>query len=104
MGARPCHLALDRERKHLLVANCGGGSVACCRWPPTASWARPPTSGSTRQERASQRQQGPHPQGVAFSPDNRFAFVCDLGLDKVMAYRFDAAPASWRRTSRRSCR
>ena len=24
------------------------------------------------------------------SPDNRIAFVCDLGLDKVMCYRFDA--------------
>ena len=24
------------------------------------------------------------------SPDNRFAFVCDLGLDNVMCYQFDA--------------
>ena len=37
-----------------------------------------------------ERQRGPHPQGVAFSPDNRFAFVCDLGVDKVFTYRFDA--------------
>jgi 6-phosphogluconolactonase len=26
---------------------------------------------------------------VTVAPDNRFAFVCDLGLDKVLAYRFD---------------
>jgi 6-phosphogluconolactonase len=32
----------------------------------------------------------PQPHGVAFSPDDQFAFVCDPGLDKVMIYRFDA--------------
>jgi 6-phosphogluconolactonase len=37
-----------------------------------------------------QRQQSPHPTGVAFSPDNRFALVADLGLDRVLVYRFDA--------------
>src|SRR5688500_20383994 len=25
-----------------------------------------------------------------FSPDNRFAFACDMGLDRVMVYKFDA--------------
>ena len=36
------------------------------------------------------RQSGPHAHCVTMSPDNRIAFVCDLGLDKVMCYRFDA--------------
>jgi 6-phosphogluconolactonase len=36
------------------------------------------------------RQEGPHAHCVTLDPENRFAFVCDLGLDKVMAYRFDA--------------
>ncbi len=35
------------------------------------------------------RQDKPHPHSVTFSPDNRFAFVADLGLDRVFAYRFD---------------
>src|SRR5206468_5984748 len=35
-------------------------------------------------------QKGPHAHCVTLSPDNQFAYVCDLGLDKVMAYRFDA--------------
>ncbi len=37
------------------------------------------------------RQRSPHPHWTGFSPDNRFAFVPDLGLDKVMIYRVDAA-------------
>jgi 6-phosphogluconolactonase len=91
MGARPCHLALDRQRKHLLVANCEGGSVAVL--PVGADG----TLGSARDVRQHsgksvhrQRQQGPHPHGVTFSPDNRFAFVADLGLDRVLVYRFDS--------------
>ena len=37
------------------------------------------------------RQDTPHAHWTGFSPDNRFAFVPDLGLDKVMIYRLDAA-------------
>jgi 6-phosphogluconolactonase len=39
------------------------------------------------------RQDKPHPHSVTFSPDNRFAFVADLGLDRVLAYRVDPATA-----------
>ena len=33
----------------------------------------------------------PHAHSVNLDPANRFAFVADLGLDKVLVYRFDAA-------------
>jgi 6-phosphogluconolactonase len=91
MGARPCHLALDREGRHLLVAN-GGGSVAVL---PVAADGKLGAATDARQLGQDgvhpQRQQGSRPQGVAFSPDNRFAFVCDPGLDQLIAYRFDPA-------------
>ena len=37
------------------------------------------------------RQEKPHPHSVTISPDNRFAFVADLGLDRVLAYKLDPA-------------
>ncbi|EQC34131.1 hypothetical protein SDRG_08340 [Saprolegnia diclina VS20] len=37
------------------------------------------------------RQDGPHAHCVALSPDNKFAFVTDLGNDKIMQFKFDAA-------------
>jgi 6-phosphogluconolactonase len=37
------------------------------------------------------RQEGPHAHSINLDPANRFAFVADLGLDKVMIYRFDPA-------------
>jgi 6-phosphogluconolactonase len=38
-----------------------------------------------------ERQSGPHAHVVALSPDNRFALVADLGLDRVFAYRVDSS-------------
>ena len=35
----------------------------------------------------------PHAHSVTLSPDNRFAYVCDLGLDRVMIYALDPAKA-----------
>ena len=35
------------------------------------------------------RQSGPHAHIAAISPDNRFVWVCDLGLDEVLSYRID---------------
>ncbi|HEY8994628.1 MAG TPA: lactonase family protein, partial [Lacunisphaera sp.] len=39
------------------------------------------------------RQDKPHPHSVTFSKDNRFAYVCDLGLDRIYRYRLDPAAA-----------
>ncbi len=35
------------------------------------------------------RQEGPHAHSIVLDPHNRFAFAPDLGLDKIMVYRFD---------------
>jgi 6-phosphogluconolactonase len=37
------------------------------------------------------RQDKPHAHSFNVSPDDRYAFAADLGLDKVMIYSFDAA-------------
>jgi 6-phosphogluconolactonase len=36
-----------------------------------------------------ERQAMPHPHSITFSPDNRFAVVCDLALDRVFVYKID---------------
>jgi len=42
------------------------------------------------------RQDGPHPHSVTVSPDGRFAWVADLGLDRVFAYDLSGAAPSLR--------
>jgi 6-phosphogluconolactonase len=91
MGSRPCDLVLDKTGKNLLVANYNSGTVAVL---PVAADGRIGEATSVFQDTGKSvnptRQQGPHAHCVTLSPDNRFAFVCDLGIDKVMIFKFDA--------------
>lgn len=81
MGVRPGHLALHREGQHLLVANQDAVSVFPLAYGKLRAAADVrPHAGKSR------------PQGVTFSPDNQFVFVCDPGLDRVMTYRFEPRP------------
>jgi 6-phosphogluconolactonase len=89
-GAGPCHLTTDKAGKFVLVANYGGGSAAVL---PVGTDGRlgAPVSVVQHQGKGAnpRRQEGPHAHSINLSPDNRFAFVADLGLDKVLIYRFD---------------
>jgi 6-phosphogluconolactonase len=92
LGAGPCHITLDKEGRHAFIANYGTGSVAVL---PIAADGRLGTATDVVQHTGKsvhpERQKGPHAHCVTLDPSNRFAFVCDLGLDKILAYRFDAA-------------
>ena len=91
-GAGPCYVSLDRNGKHALVANYDGGNVAVL---PIGDDGRLQPASSTIMNRGSSihktRQTGPHPHAMNIDPANRFVFVPDLGLDKVLAFRFYAA-------------
>lgn len=90
-AAGPCHLLLDRTGTNLLIANYSGGAVACLPVHPDGRLGEP-TSVVTHSGRSvhPQRQTAPHAHAVTLDPAQRFLFVCDLGLDQVKAYRFDA--------------
>jgi 6-phosphogluconolactonase len=94
-GRDPCHLTIDRYGKWLLAANYSSGSVSVFpikedgRLGPASALMQ--HSGSGKDPR---RQQGPHAHSVNLSPDGRFLLVSDLGLDKILIYRFDSAKGS----------
>jgi len=91
MGSGPCHLVVDRAGKNVLVANYGGGSVACLPIQPDGRLS--PASSFIQHEGKSLnpgRQEGPHAHSINLDLANRFAFAADLGLDKILIYRFDS--------------
>jgi 6-phosphogluconolactonase len=93
-GAGPCHLVVDRSGQCVLVANYGGGSVASL--PIREDGSLGPAGSAIRHEGSSvnrARQEAPHAHSINVAPDNRFAFVADLGIDKVLIYRLDPAQA-----------
>lgn len=91
-GAGPCHLTVDHTGRHVLVANYAGGSVAVLPTRADGSLEQPTCvirhSGSSAHP---QRQRQPHVHSVNLSPDNRHALVADLGIDRIVVYRFDVA-------------
>ena len=92
-GADPCYIALDKTGKVLLVANYTGGNVAAF---PIAADGRLGEASSVVADSGGLgpnkgRQDAPHSHWIEASADNRFAYVADLGLDRVLIYRFDAA-------------
>ncbi len=90
-GAAPCHLSLDQTGRLLFVANCGGGSVAAFPLQPDGSLAA--CSGQARHQGSGPnpfRQEAPHAHCVAPDPFNRYLLAVDLGIDRILAYPFDA--------------
>ena len=91
-GAGPCHVSLDRKGRHALIANYSGGSVAVL--PINSDGTLREASAFVQHTGSSinpKRQTTPHAHAFYLDAANRFAFAPDLGLDKVMIYRFDAA-------------
>jgi 6-phosphogluconolactonase len=90
LGSGPCHLTIDRSGRFMLVANYNGGSVSVL--PINNGSLGEPTD--MVQHRGSsvnpERQKGPHAHGVVLDNAGRYLFVPDLGLDKIMIYRFDS--------------
>jgi len=89
-GSGPCHVSVDKTGKWAFVANYNNGSVAA--YPINANGSLGDASATYQHAGKSviaQRQSGPHAHVAAISPDNRFVWVCDLGLDEVLSYRIE---------------
>ena len=89
-GSGPCHLVVDKAGKNVLVANYGGGSVASL---PIGADGKLNEAASVIQHTGSgadkSRQGAPHAHSINLDAANKFAFAADLGLDKVLVYKFD---------------
>lgn len=83
-GGAPCHLVVDRAGKHVLVANYTGGSCISIRLEDDGSLG---ATSSFQQHQGTKK----NAHSIHLDKANRFALCCDLGLDKVFVYNFDAA-------------
>ena len=88
-----CHVALDKTGRVLLSADYGGGSAASFlvtdgKLSPLV-WQEHYTVHGPNKD----RQESAHAHFASFSPDNRFAYVNDLGGDMIHIYTLNAATA-----------
>ncbi|MGV3663123.1 MAG: lactonase family protein [Prosthecobacter sp.] len=91
-GMGPCHVGLDKTGKMAVISNYGNGTLSSYSIKEDGSVS--PEVGFIQHEGSGavpKRQAGPHAHSVNFTPDNRFALACDLGIDKVLIYKADIA-------------
>jgi 6-phosphogluconolactonase len=92
-GKGTCHVALDQTGRVLLAADYGGGSAASFlvtdgNLSPVV-WSEHYTGQGPNKD----RQQSAHAHFASFSPDNRYAYINDLGSDLIHIYTFDSKTA-----------
>lgn len=90
LGSLPVHIKICERDKTLLVANYRTGNVAAFPIKKNGQLAR---ASDLKQHRGGgpneARQESAHAHYITFSPNHRFVFVVDLGLDKVLQYHLD---------------
>lgn len=90
-GGAPCYITTDAAGHWALVANYMGGNASV--FPVGADGTLGEAVSVIQHEGSSvnkDRQAGPHAHCIELDSAGRFAFVADLGMDKVMIYTFDA--------------
>ena len=93
-GTASCYLDIDPTGRSVLVANYSSGSVAALPVHEDGSLGEArsfiPHAGTS----VNPGHQQPRAHSIVVSPDARFALAADLGLDKILGYRFDAAASA----------
>lgn len=89
----PCHVAVDRSGRALVVANYHTAVVAALPLREDGTVGEPRTVSLSGHSVHPTRQAAAHPHSVTISPDSRFVIACDLGLDRIFTYRFDPVRA-----------
>lgn len=89
-GDHPCHVSVDRGNRWIFASNYSGGNVSALKinfdgsLNPYAQLIQNRGSGIVKPN-----QERPHVHGSFFSPDEKYLFVTDLGIDKVQGYQFN---------------
>lgn len=93
-GTAACYLDVDKTGRTVLVANYSSGSVASLPVKTDGSLGERVSffqhAGSSVNPK---RQKEPHAHSIVVSPDNKYAFAADLGIDQIRCYQLDPAAA-----------
>ncbi|MEP7081006.1 MAG: lactonase family protein [Ginsengibacter sp.] len=89
-GQSPANIAISEDGRVILIANYKTGSVAV--FPVEKSGILGKASDVIQHEGSGpdlERQSSAHTHFIIFSPDSRFVFAVDLGMDKIFSYHLN---------------
>ena len=90
-GGSPCYISLGDGGKTVLVANYMGGNVASFPIQENGQLAAAATVDQHKGTGPNKsRQEAAHAHFIAPSPDNKYAYSVDLGVDKIYSYRVNS--------------
>jgi 6-phosphogluconolactonase len=94
-GNHPCYVTVDKTNRWVLAGNYNSGSMTVLPIQKNGALGNI-TSIIVHEGKGpnSPRQDKPHVHGTFLANNNKDLFVPDLGIDKVMVYRFNAANGS----------
>ncbi|MWC27950.1 lactonase family protein [Paenibacillus sp. MMS18-CY102] len=85
-----CHIQRDASSDYLIVTSYHGGKVGLTALTPDGQIGEQlDTQQHEGRGQHPERQDRPHPHSSMFSPDGRFLYVQDLGLDRIKIYEID---------------
>ncbi|CDK39036.1 6-phosphogluconolactonase [Halorubrum sp. AJ67] len=86
-AAAPCYCSVDKTGRCLLVAHYAGGAVSMLSLDADSGVGSPVETIDHRGSSVdSDRQTAPHPHSITLGPEDRFAYVPDLGTDQLHTY------------------
>ena len=90
LGGAPCYVAVSENGKFVLVANYVGGNVASF---PIEKDGKLGAATDLKQHFGNginkNRQESAHAHSITLDHKNDYAIACDLGIDKILVYRFN---------------
>ena len=90
-GDHPCYVEIDKTGKWVFAGNYSSGSLSVLPVKEDGSLGQASSHlQHTGSGKDMKRQDKPHVHCTVISPDNKWLYVPDLGIDKVMIYSFDA--------------
>ncbi len=94
-GDAPCFIKVDKSGLNVLLANYGDGSFNLFKTNPDGSLKSIAQSFQHVGKGPKKEQDQAHAHGTFLSPDEKYLFETDLGLDKIFKYNYnphDAQP------------
>lgn len=89
-GKDPCHIALDKKGDWAFISNYSEGNLVVLPVFQDGSLGAPSDSKKYSGQSVNRlRQDQPHIHSAVISNENRFAYVSDLGTDKIHTYEID---------------
>lgn len=99
-GNNPCYVTVDKAGRWAIVGNYSSGTLAVLPIAQSGGLDSAVTViAHSGRSVNSERQNEPHVHAAVLSPDNKFLFVPDLGIDKLVSYRLNKKTGALKETT-----